>query len=155
MTCQQSRLLAPPSGTHDIQQAEELMQECQVQAWLCLGWRHLREVPIAESSYSRRLEKEPTMCIEGCRLSWVNLYFGCRVLVRDEDGSRAIFALESGITAKQCLSLCFLCLEIGIPAITTIETEDYRYEKRDESDQASRSRGMCEAEEDMLSIAMI
>jgi hypothetical protein len=66
---QQTGLFAAESRDHDAEETEELVQERQVQASLCLWWwtESRRGCTTRDPRSSRRMQKEPPVGIEcGC-----------------------------------------------------------------------------------------
>lgn len=92
MAQKETCLLTTPSRYHDIEKAEELMEEGKVKARFRLRRRYLRSGPIGDASDTLRLQEQTTVRIKGCGFRWVDCNFGCGLAVGHVDGSGAVLA---------------------------------------------------------------
>jgi hypothetical protein len=98
---QETGFFAPPSGYHDIQKAQELVQKGQIQPWLRLRRWHLGLRVVGQAGRARGLQEEAAVGIEGGGFGGVYDDLGGRVSVRHVNGPRAILATETGVSAQQ------------------------------------------------------
>ena len=111
---QQGRLLAVPARHDDAEQAQELVQEGQVEARLDLGRRHVRgRLAVAQPDGARRVQEEPSVGVKRGRLGRVDGDLGGRGLVGHEDGARAVLGPKARVSPQESPAL----LPLSTPAL--------------------------------------
>ena len=121
MTEQQASFLTCPPGYHDAHQAQELVQEGQVEARFRLS---RGDSAIAETGHLGRVEEEATMCLEGEGFRGTDNDFGSAVLIGDVDGPRAVLVEEPGIGAQELSALLSLAPSALPPSSPAVRAEN-------------------------------
>lgn len=121
MTDEQTSFLARPPRDHDTHEAEELMQEGEVEARLGLcRW----DRAVTNPQHARRVEEEPTVRLERQGLGCVNDDLGRAVLVGDVDRSGSILVEKRRVRPDELAALFPLLPPLLPPALCTGSSED-------------------------------
>ena len=140
MCGEETGLFAPPPRDHDTHQAQELMQEGNVEAGFDARRRRPRSRVIPLAGLHTRRQEQPAVRIEGRRLGGEDGHPDRRVLVWNVYCPTPILASETAIPAQQATSRLVLDLPPPIQAVAAIAARDDGQTERDRCQQSTEAR---------------
>lgn len=152
---EQAGLLAGPARDHDAHEAEELVQEGQVEAGLGLGARHVAvaaAAAAAEAGDARRVQEQPAMGLKGQRLGGRDDHLGRAAAIGHVYGARAVLVVQPRVGADQLQALLPLQPPPMPPAASALGPQHDRRQQRDRRQQPRRPRRAAQSATDHAAI---